>query len=83
MSKTLGILISGRGSNMLAIADSIAARRLDAEIAVVISNRGDAPGIAAARERGFHTLAMVSKGLDREEYDRKLIDERIHLLRAV
>jgi len=75
MSKTLGILISGRGSNMLAIADSIAARRLDAEIAVVISNRGDAPGIAAARERGFHTLAMVSKGLDREEYDRKLIDE--------
>jgi len=60
---------------MLAIADAIAARRLDAEIAVVISNRGDAPGIAAARERGFHTHAMVSKGLDREEYDRKLIDE--------
>ena len=60
---------------MLAIADAIAQNRLDAEIAVVISNRGDVPGIAAARERGFHTLAMVSKGLDREAYDRQLIDE--------
>jgi phosphoribosylglycinamide formyltransferase 1 len=75
MSKTLGILISGRGSNFLAIADAIAHSRLDAEIAVVISNRPDAPGIAAAQERGLHTLALVSKGLDREAYDRQLIDE--------
>ena len=43
--KRLGILLSGRGSNFVAIADSIAAGRLDAEIAVVISNRADAPGI--------------------------------------
>jgi phosphoribosylglycinamide formyltransferase 1 len=75
MSKTLGILISGRGSNFLAIADAIAARRLDAEIAVVISNRAEAPGIAAAQERGLHTITMGSKGLDREAYDRQLIDE--------
>ena len=75
MSKRLGILISGRGSNFLAIADAIAALRLDAEIAVVISNRPDAPGIAAAEERGLHALALASKGLDREAYDRRLIDE--------
>jgi len=75
MHKRLGILISGRGSNFLAIADAIAQHRLDAEIAVVISNRPDAPGIAAARERGLHVIALASKGLDREAYDRQLIDE--------
>jgi phosphoribosylglycinamide formyltransferase 1 len=75
VSKRLGILISGRGSNFLAIADAIATRRLDAEIAVVISNRPDAPGIAAARGRGLHAIALASKGLDREAYDRQLIDE--------
>ena len=75
MSKRLGILISGRGSNFLAIADAIAAHRLDAEIAVVISNRPEAPGIAAAQERGLHAVALASKGLDREAYDRQLIDE--------
>ena len=75
MSKRLGILISGRGSNFLAIADAIAAHRLDAEIAVVISNRPEAPGLAAAQERGFHAMALASKGLDRETYDRQLIEE--------
>lgn len=75
MSKRLGILISGRGSNFLAIADAIATHRLDAEIAVVISNRSEAPGIAAARERGLHTVVLTSKGVDREEYDRGLIEE--------
>jgi len=75
VSKRLGILISGRGSNFLAIADAIATRRLDAEIAVVISNRAEAPGVALAKERGLHTLAMASKGLDRETYDRGLIEE--------
>ena len=59
----------------MAIADAIAARRLHAEIAVVISNRADAPGIAAAQERGLHAIAIASKGLDREAYDRQLIDE--------
>jgi phosphoribosylglycinamide formyltransferase-1 len=69
----LGILLSGRGSNFLAIADSIAEGRLSAEIAVVISNREDAPGIAAARERGLNAQVLASKGLDREIYDRQLI----------
>jgi phosphoribosylglycinamide formyltransferase 1 len=75
MSKRLGILISGRGSNFLAIAGAIAAHHLDAEIAIVISNRADAPGIAAAQERGLHAVAMESKGLDREAYDRQLTEE--------
>jgi len=75
MSKRLGILISGRGSNFLAIADAISAHHLDAEIAIVISNCLEAPGIAAAQERGLHAVAIASKGLDREAYDRQLIDE--------
>lgn len=75
MSKRLGILISGRGSNFLAIADAIAHDNFAAEIAVVISNRPEAAGIAAARERGLPALALPSKGLDREAYDRQLIEE--------
>src|SRR5580700_3064929 len=71
----LGVLISGRGSNFLAIADSIAAGRLNAEIAVVISNRPEAPGLALARDRGLSTVALPSQGLDREIYDRRLIGE--------
>jgi phosphoribosylglycinamide formyltransferase-1 len=73
MSKRLGILISGRGSNLLAIADSIASGKLDAEIAVVISNRREAPGIDAARERGLNAVVLPSLGLDREIYDRQLL----------
>ena len=75
MSGRLGILISGRGSNFVAIADSIAAGRLDAEIAVVISNRPEAPGLALAEARGFPAVALPSQGLDREVYDRRLIAE--------
>jgi phosphoribosylglycinamide formyltransferase-1 len=75
MSGRLGILISGRGSNFLAIADAIGAGRLKAEIALVISNQPDAPGIAAAAERGLQALMLPSKGLDRETYDRQLIGE--------
>jgi phosphoribosylglycinamide formyltransferase-1 len=73
--RRLGILISGRGSNMLAIADAIAQGRLQAEIAVVISNREDAPGLALARERGIRAAALPSRGLDREIYDQQLIAE--------
>ena len=73
--KRLGILLSGRGSNFLAIADSIAARRLDAEIAIVISNRADAPGMVAARERGLKVALLPSKGIEREEYDALLAAE--------
>jgi phosphoribosylglycinamide formyltransferase-1 len=71
----LGILLSGRGSNFVAIANSIASGRLNAEIAVVISNRPEAPGLAIARERGLNAVALPSKGLDREIYDRQLIGE--------
>ena len=66
--KRLGILLSGRGSNFVAIADA----HLDAEIAIVISNRPDAPGIAAARERGLNAVVLPSRGIDREAYDAQL-----------
>ena len=69
----LGVLLSGRGSNFQAIAESISAGRISAGIAVVIGNRADAPGLAAARERGLTTICLPSKGLDRETYDRQLI----------
>jgi phosphoribosylglycinamide formyltransferase 1 len=67
--KRLGILISGRGSNFVALADAIAAHCLDARISVVISNRAQAPGIAIARERGLNALVLPSSGLAREAYD--------------
>jgi phosphoribosylglycinamide formyltransferase-1 len=70
----LGILLSGRGSNFLAIADSVAAGRLpNAEIAVVISNKADALGLAAARERGFTALAIEANGRKRAEHDAAII----------
>ncbi len=70
--KRLGILLSGRGSNFVAIADSIAAGRLEAEITVVIANRADAPGVTAARQRGLNVVMLPSRGVDREEYDGRL-----------
>jgi phosphoribosylglycinamide formyltransferase 1 len=73
--KRLGILISGRGSNFEAIADNVAAGTIDAEIAVVISNRADARGLEIARERGLNAVCLPSKGLDREVYDRMLLAE--------
>lgn len=69
----LGILLSGRGSNFLAIADSIAAGRLDAEIAAVISNKADAPGVAAAQERGLPAFVIEAKGRKRAEHDAEMI----------
>lgn len=71
--KKLGILLSGRGSNFEAIADNIAAGKLAAEIAVVISNREGAPGIEKARARGIDARVIPSKGMEREAYDRKVI----------
>jgi phosphoribosylglycinamide formyltransferase-1 len=71
--KRLGILLSGRGSNFIAIADSIVSGKLDAEIAVVISNRADAPGIEVARHRGLNALVIPSKGRGREEHDTEVI----------
>jgi phosphoribosylglycinamide formyltransferase 1 len=82
---SLGILLSGRGSNFVAIADSIEAGRIpDARIAVVISNRADAPGIAVARQRGLEALVIPSKGKAREDHDREVVqalkDRHVELL---
>jgi phosphoribosylglycinamide formyltransferase-1 len=71
----LGILISGRGSNFEAIANNIARRKLDAEIAIVISNRANAPGLEIARARGIPLRVIASAGLEREAYDKLLIEE--------
>jgi len=73
--KRLAILLSGRGSNFEAIADNVARGTIEAAIAVVISNQPEARGLQIARERGLNTLAIASKGLDREAYDRQLIGE--------
>jgi phosphoribosylglycinamide formyltransferase 1 len=71
--KKLGILISGRGSNFLAIADSVREQRLAAEIAIVIANRTDAPGLEAARQRGMNARLIVSKGCAREDHDAAVV----------
>jgi phosphoribosylglycinamide formyltransferase-1 len=71
--KKLGILLSGRGSNFEAIADSIQAGRLPAEIAIVISNRADAPGLESARRRGLNATLIASKGRAREEHDAEVV----------
>lgn len=74
MSKRIGILLSGRGSNFEALADSVAAGRIPgAEIALVISNREAAPGVEKARARGIPTKVIPSKGLEREAYDRLVV----------
>jgi phosphoribosylglycinamide formyltransferase 1 len=75
MKKRLGILLSGRGSNFEAIADSVAAGNLDAEIAVVIGNRPEARGLEVARQRGLNAVCLPSKGLDRNVYDAMLAGE--------
>jgi phosphoribosylglycinamide formyltransferase-1 len=71
--KNLGILLSGRGSNFEAIADNVASGKLDANIAVVISNKADAPGLESARRRGLRALVIPSKGAPREEHDRAIV----------
>jgi phosphoribosylglycinamide formyltransferase 1 len=72
--KRLGVLLSGRGSNFEAIARNIANGTLQAEIAVVISNRTSAPGLEIARSLNIPSAAIPSQGMDRELYDRLLID---------
>jgi phosphoribosylglycinamide formyltransferase-1 len=74
MKKRIGVLLSGRGSNFEALADSIASYRIpNAEIAIVISNRDGAPGIEKARARGIEAHVIPSKGLEREEYDKLVV----------
>ena len=74
MGKRIGVLLSGRGSNFEALADSVAAGRIPgAEIAVVVSNRQGAPGIEKAKERAIAARVIPSKGLEREAYDRQVV----------
>jgi phosphoribosylglycinamide formyltransferase 1 len=74
MTKRIGVLLSGRGSNFEALADSISAGRIpNAEIAVVVSNREGAPGVNRALARGLATRVIPSKGLEREPYDRLVV----------
>src|SRR5436853_1690454 len=73
MNKRIGVLLSGRGSNFEALADSVATGRIpNAEIAIVVSNREGAPGIQRAESRGIKTRVIPSKGLEREVYDRQV-----------
>jgi len=81
----LGILLSGRGSNFVAIANSIAAGRIaGAKIALVVSNRADAPGIAEAERRGLRAAVIASKTRTREDHEREVIaalrDARVDLV---
>lgn len=74
MAKRIGVLLSGRGSNFEALAESIAAGRLpDTEIAIVISNREGAPGVDRAKQRKIRTRVIPSKGLEREVFDRQVV----------
>ena len=69
----LGILISGRGSNMVALADAVREGRVtDAEVAVIISDRADAAGLERAKERGLQTVVIERRGRSREEHDREI-----------
>ena len=73
MKKQIGVLISGRGSNFEALAASVNAGRIPgAEIAIVLSNREDAPGLDRARARGIPARGIASKGLEREAFDRQI-----------
>jgi phosphoribosylglycinamide formyltransferase-1 len=74
MNKRIGVLLSGRGSNFEALAESVAAGRIpNAEIAIVVSNREGAPGIGRAQTRGIPTQVIPSRGLEREAYDRQIV----------
>ena len=76
MSHRIGVLLSGRGSNFEALADSIAAGRIPgAEIVLVISNREGAPGLARAAGRAIPSQVIPSKGLQREAYDKLVVAE--------
>lgn len=71
MTKRIGVLLSGRGSNFEALADFVTSGRIpNAEIALVLSNREAAAGIERAKARGLHAQVIPSKGMEREAYDR-------------
>lgn len=70
----IGILISGRGSNMIALADAVGEGRVpNAEITVVVSDNADAAGVRRAKERGLKTIVVERQGRSREEHDREIV----------
>jgi phosphoribosylglycinamide formyltransferase-1 len=73
VKRRVGILLSGRGSNFLALSDAIEAGRVPAEIALVVSNREEAPGLEHARARGYRAVFIPSKGKDRETFDGEVV----------
>jgi phosphoribosylglycinamide formyltransferase-1 len=77
-NRRLGILLSGRGSNFEAIADRIASGKLDAEIAIVITNVESAPGLERARQRGLNAVYIPSKGRRREDFDGDAVETLKH-----
>ena len=85
MIKRIGVLLSDRGSNFEALAESITASRIPgAEISIVISNREGAPGVERASRRGITSRVIPSQGLERETYDRMVVaaldDARVNLV---
>lgn len=74
-NRNIGILLSGRGSNFLAISHSVKRGELDAEIACVIGDKKEAPGLLKATEEGYESLFIDPSGLTREEYDRRVVAE--------
>jgi phosphoribosylglycinamide formyltransferase-1 len=73
--RTLGVLISGRGSNLQAILDAIGTGRLNAKVGVVVSNKGDAPGLERARKAGVPTVAISHRDFDsRESFDAAVLE---------
>ncbi len=73
--KNVAILLSGRGSNFLALSDAIEAGEIPARIALVVSNKPDAPGLEHARERNYEAICIPSTGTEREAYDRQVVEE--------
>ena len=73
--KNVAILLSGRGSNFLALSDAIEARKIPARIAIVVSNKPEAPGLEHARNRGYKTAFVPSAGMEREAFDRLVAAE--------
>ena len=73
--KNVAILLSGRGSNFLALSDAIEAGQIPARIVLVVSNKPDAPGLNHARERNYEAVYVPSEGIEREAYDRQVVEE--------
>jgi len=73
--KNVAILLSGRGSNFLALSDAIEAGQIPARIVLVVSNKPDAPGLIHARERNYEAVCIPSAGIEREAYDRQVVEE--------